>query len=363
MDCEGHGTDVAGVAAGPTGVAPDAKIVADQGFLLQEHQQRAVLRRSAGLRHSRRESITPSPIARRVRHLGDQPEPGRRLPGRHGSRILRLGRARLRRCDRLRDGGRNPRRGRGRQRRDLQRAGGAGLHLVGRLRGGGLLRQPRQRVVVRRKRRRSVRRQPGRAGPDRLFLRLQYQSVAAGSGSFLARVRQRRRPRRLPRNLRCLPCRGGRRGARASGPARSDTGRASRAPCGRRASRSPTPATASSRPASIPSPRSRSSPGSFSVWPGVSANIPDGTSSVTASTTVSGFTGSVAGVEALGRDRSPESDGAAPHADRSGRDGGDSAGSHGPAAASHQRDLREDRRHGAVSGGLSRAARETASGR
>lgn len=37
--------------------------------------------------------------------------------------------------------------------------------------------------------------------------------------------------------------------------------------------------------------------GSFSVWPGVSANIPDGTSSVTASTTVSGFTGSVAGVE------------------------------------------------------------------
>src|SRR5262249_51731299 len=27
MDCEGHGTDVAGVAAGPTGVAPDARIV------------------------------------------------------------------------------------------------------------------------------------------------------------------------------------------------------------------------------------------------------------------------------------------------------------------------------------------------
>ena len=38
--------------------------------------------------------------------------------------------------------------------------------------------------------------------------------------------------------------------------------------------------------------------GSFSVWPGASANIPDGTSSVTVSTTVSGFTGSVAGVEA-----------------------------------------------------------------
>ena len=32
MDCEGHGTDVAGVAAGPTGVAPDAKIVAVKIF-------------------------------------------------------------------------------------------------------------------------------------------------------------------------------------------------------------------------------------------------------------------------------------------------------------------------------------------
>ena len=32
MDCEGHGTEVAGVAAGPTGVAPNAKIVAVKVF-------------------------------------------------------------------------------------------------------------------------------------------------------------------------------------------------------------------------------------------------------------------------------------------------------------------------------------------
>jgi subtilisin family serine protease len=32
MDCEGHGTEVAGIVAGPTGVAPAAKIVAIKVF-------------------------------------------------------------------------------------------------------------------------------------------------------------------------------------------------------------------------------------------------------------------------------------------------------------------------------------------
>ena len=40
MDCEGHGTSIAAVAAGPQGIAPDAKIVAIRGLLLDERDQR-----------------------------------------------------------------------------------------------------------------------------------------------------------------------------------------------------------------------------------------------------------------------------------------------------------------------------------
>ena len=45
MDCEGHGTEVAGVIAGPTGVAPGAKIVAIKIFPSRTRPTRAAATR------------------------------------------------------------------------------------------------------------------------------------------------------------------------------------------------------------------------------------------------------------------------------------------------------------------------------
>ena len=74
MDCDGHGTSVSGVVAGPRGVAPGAKIVALKVFGSTDATNGDVQGHRVRLRHHPGDQLRDFPQGR-VRDLGDQHEP------------------------------------------------------------------------------------------------------------------------------------------------------------------------------------------------------------------------------------------------------------------------------------------------
>ena len=65
MDCEGHGTEVSGVAAGPRAWRPDAKIVAIKVFSSTDATNATCKDTARFFGHLRREWTSPWPTRRR----------------------------------------------------------------------------------------------------------------------------------------------------------------------------------------------------------------------------------------------------------------------------------------------------------
>ena len=212
-DCEGHGTEVADIAAGPNGVAPGGEDRRHQGVLFEWH-----LRRGRGLRHPAGHQLRDhEPGA--VRHHRDQPEPRRRIRRHSLPRILRFGQSRLRPGFRQRESGGDRRRRRLRKRRALQSDRPARLRLV-RVRGRrGLLERLLPGPLVRSGRMHGL---AGVVGPGRLLLRLEHQPLHPRAGSVLERRDEGRRHRLdLRGDLGFDPGRRGRRGGSAIRRART----------------------------------------------------------------------------------------------------------------------------------------------